>query len=330
LTNLVVTLFTYRNMRVRWTLDGQARDEVLNSVIVANASFFGGGMHISPNSKMDDGQFHVITLGDLGKVEFLLAVPRVYNGTHLTHPKVKEYIGREVTVQADGRMFLQAEGDLFGEAPTTQILPRALQVLGRRSNGSSHGSTGKNAIVVPCRSRLPKCARHEFHDAARNGQARPLPPPSRSGSCLRDKRVKDVRQIVADDSGPVSRTSIRMARCSVRNRGHRPPSGVPQRIQRVRAPGRYADRRREPSAGRGISTKASHPCRRLSARKAANLPQARCTSVEVEAKAGLPANASVRKSSANQRAVAPGRARLNGSASEDRRRRAGFQISESR
>jgi YegS/Rv2252/BmrU family lipid kinase len=130
LTSLLVTLFSYTNKRVHWTLDGQARDEVLNSVIVANARYFGGGMRISPNSKMDDGQFHVITLGDWGTVEFLVAVPRVYNGTHLTHPKVKEYIGREVTVEADGRMFLQAEGDLFGEAPAAfKVLPRALQVL---------------------------------------------------------------------------------------------------------------------------------------------------------------------------------------------------------
>jgi len=130
LSSLLVTLFSYANKRVRWTLDGQARDEVLNSVIVANARYFGGGMFISPNSKMDDGLFHVITLGDWGTLEFLVAVPRVYNGTHLTHPKVKEYIGREVTVEADGRMFLQAEGDLIGEAPATfKILPRALQVL---------------------------------------------------------------------------------------------------------------------------------------------------------------------------------------------------------
>ena len=130
LSSLLVTLFTYRNKRVRWTLDGQERDEVLNSVIVANARYFGGGMHISPNSRMDDGLFHVVTLGDWGKAEFLVAVPRVYNGTHLSHPKVKEYMGREVTVGADGRMFLQAEGDLFGEAPATfRILPRALQVL---------------------------------------------------------------------------------------------------------------------------------------------------------------------------------------------------------
>jgi diacylglycerol kinase (ATP) len=130
LASLLVTLFSYTNKRVRWTLDGQAHDEVLNSVIVANAHYFGGGMHISPNSKMDDGLFHVITLGDWGTLEFLVAVPRVYNGTHLTHPKVKEYIGREVTVEADGRMFMQAEGDLFGEAPATfKILPRALQVL---------------------------------------------------------------------------------------------------------------------------------------------------------------------------------------------------------
>jgi diacylglycerol kinase (ATP) len=130
LSSLLVTLFSYTNKRVRWTLDGQARDEVLNSVIVANAHYFGGGMHISPNSKMDDGLFHVITLGDWGTLEFLVAVPRVYDGTHLTHPKVKEYTGREVTVEADGRMFMQAEGDLFGEAPATfKILPRALQVL---------------------------------------------------------------------------------------------------------------------------------------------------------------------------------------------------------
>ena len=45
-----------------------------------------------------------------------MAVPRVYNGTHLTHPKVKEYVGRQVSVEADRRMFLQAEGELFGEA----------------------------------------------------------------------------------------------------------------------------------------------------------------------------------------------------------------------
>jgi len=127
---LLITLFTYRNKRVRWTLDGQARDEVLNSVVVANAYYFGGGMKISPNSKTDDGLFHVITLGDWGTLEFLMNVPRVYNGTHLVHPKVKEYVGREVTVEAEGRMFLQAEGDLFGEAPATfKILPHTLQVL---------------------------------------------------------------------------------------------------------------------------------------------------------------------------------------------------------
>ncbi len=129
-SSLVITLFTYQNKQVRWTLDGQVHDERLNSVIVANARYFGGGMHISPNSKTDDGLFHIITLGNYTKVEFLMTVPRVYNGTHLTHPKVKEYIGREVSVEADGRMFLQAEGDLFGETPATfKILPHVLQVL---------------------------------------------------------------------------------------------------------------------------------------------------------------------------------------------------------
>jgi diacylglycerol kinase (ATP) len=130
LYHLVTALFAYRNKRVRWTLDGQPRDEMLNSVIVANGAYFAGGMHISPHSKMDDGLFHIITLGNLGKAEFLLATPRVYNGTHLKHPKVKEYAGQVVYVEADSRMFLQAEGELIGEAPATfAIQPGALYVL---------------------------------------------------------------------------------------------------------------------------------------------------------------------------------------------------------
>ncbi|MBN1889342.1 MAG: diacylglycerol kinase family lipid kinase [Thermoflexales bacterium] len=130
LAQLLLSLFAYRNKHVRWALDGQERSEVLNSIIVANCRYFGGGMHVSPHSQVDDGLFHVITLGDLGKIEFLVAVPRVYNGSHLSHPKVKEYVGREIRVEAAERMFVQAEGELVGEAPATfTLLPGALHLL---------------------------------------------------------------------------------------------------------------------------------------------------------------------------------------------------------
>jgi diacylglycerol kinase (ATP) len=78
----------------------------------------------------DDGLFDVIIIGDTGKLEIVANVPRIYRGTHLSHPKVDEYHAGEVRVKAWERMLLQADGELIGEAPATfQIIPQALHVL---------------------------------------------------------------------------------------------------------------------------------------------------------------------------------------------------------
>ncbi len=129
-TMLLRSLAAYRNKHVRLTVDGQALEGMMNSVVVANARYFGGGMFVAPNAQWDDGLFDVILLGDFGKLEVVANLPKLYRGTHLTHTKVTELRAREVKVEAQQRMFLQAEGELVGEAPATfTILPHALKVL---------------------------------------------------------------------------------------------------------------------------------------------------------------------------------------------------------
>ena len=129
-TMLLRSLAAYQNKHITMTLDGQSTEGVMNSVIVCNARYFGGGMFIAPNARWDDGLFDVILLGDFGKLEVVLNMPRLYRGTHLTHKKVTELRAREVHVEAQERMFLQAEGELVGEAPATfRLLPQALKVL---------------------------------------------------------------------------------------------------------------------------------------------------------------------------------------------------------
>ena len=129
LTGLVLTLATYRNKDVEVTFDGQQVSGRFNSVIVCNGQYFGGGMWVGPQAAADDGIFDVVILKDLNKLEFLINVPRVYRGSHLTHPKVESFRAKEVRVQAKQRMFIQAEGELIGEAPATfQIIPGALNL----------------------------------------------------------------------------------------------------------------------------------------------------------------------------------------------------------
>lgn len=129
-TTLLRSLAAYQNKHVTLTIDGQAHAGAMNSVVVANARYFGAGMFVAPNAQWDDGLFDVIVLGDFGKLEVVANLPRLYRGTHLTHPKVTELRAREVRVEAIERMFLQAEGELVGEAPATfRVLPKALKVL---------------------------------------------------------------------------------------------------------------------------------------------------------------------------------------------------------
>lgn len=127
---LFVSLVTYRNKNVEMTFDGQRVSGRLNSVIVCNGRYLAGGMFMAPEASFDDGLFDVVVLGNLNKLEVVANVPRVYKGTHLAHPKVSFCRAREVHVEAQERMFIQAEGELVGEAPATfQIIPRALRVL---------------------------------------------------------------------------------------------------------------------------------------------------------------------------------------------------------
>jgi YegS/Rv2252/BmrU family lipid kinase len=136
----------YVNKRARVTLvapDGSERviDDAFNLIAVSNGRYFGGGMRVSPHADPFDGLFHVIVIKAMSRPEFAANFPKVYRGTHLSHPKVSEYLASEVRVdlpplplgegRGEGaRMFLEAEGELFGEAPAHfRILPGALRLV---------------------------------------------------------------------------------------------------------------------------------------------------------------------------------------------------------
>ncbi len=130
LSSLVATLIMYQNKALELLLDEQEPIRmVANSVVVANCQYFGGGMRIAPEADPHDGVLDVIVIGDVDKVEYLFTVPKVYDGTHITHPQVDAYRARRVEVRSEQRLMLQIEGEVCGEAPLTfQVVPAALQV----------------------------------------------------------------------------------------------------------------------------------------------------------------------------------------------------------
>jgi len=130
LLGLVTTLVTYHNRDLTISIDGKTEERKVCTVIMSNGKYGGGSMFIAPQADIKDGLFDVVIIGDVSKPDLLASLPRIYRGTHLTHPKVTLKRAREVEIQSKQRIALQADGELLGEAPARfSILPTALTVL---------------------------------------------------------------------------------------------------------------------------------------------------------------------------------------------------------
>jgi diacylglycerol kinase (ATP) len=130
LAALCQSLLAFRPAAFTLTLDGETRTQRAMLCSVANARAYGGGMLIAPDAQLDDGLFDVCLLGEVGTLEFLRAFPRVFRGTHTSHPKVTMLRARHVRVESDPPLPVFVDGEVIGRTPTEFTLaPRALEVM---------------------------------------------------------------------------------------------------------------------------------------------------------------------------------------------------------
>ena len=113
----------YRNRLVRITVDDQEpRDVEVFNYVVANGQFFGGGMHIAPDAKIDDGRFDLVSLEGLTKARLIRMTGRLYRGELLGLPGVRHERAQRVTAEpADwgGPVLLDVDGEAPGALPAT-------------------------------------------------------------------------------------------------------------------------------------------------------------------------------------------------------------------
>jgi len=129
LMGLLTTLLCYKNQGISLIIDGEVMDSRVCTVLVSNGKYGGGGMMAAPGADLTDGLLDVLIIGDLSKPDLLRSLPRVYKGTHLTHPKVTLKHGREIEVRSRQALSLQADGELLGTVPARfRVLPAALSI----------------------------------------------------------------------------------------------------------------------------------------------------------------------------------------------------------
>jgi len=125
-------LVVYENAPVLLTHDdGEPQEHVANTVAVSNGRFFGGGMHIAPMAKPDDGKLEVVVMGDVGLLDLALKQGKLYAGDLEGFPKISHETTTRLVAEPKGDrpVTVEVEGEPIGTLPARfEILPGALRI----------------------------------------------------------------------------------------------------------------------------------------------------------------------------------------------------------
>jgi len=135
LSAVVRSLVSYDNADVLVSVDdAEARHMTLLLAAVGNGRFFGGGMKICPEAILDDGHFDFVTVGDLGRIEVLAKIHRIYSGNHLSMKEVRQTRCRKLRVapvDAKAEIPVEIDGETPGRLPASfEIVKGALRLRG--------------------------------------------------------------------------------------------------------------------------------------------------------------------------------------------------------
>jgi diacylglycerol kinase (ATP) len=126
---IVLELARLRPRRYRITVDGVAEELDACLVAVGNTARYGGGMRICPAADPTDGLLDLVIAGPISRTTLMRIKPRVYAGTHVDHPAVRQLRGRIIEVACEG-ITSYADGERSLSLPVTiTAVPGALRLL---------------------------------------------------------------------------------------------------------------------------------------------------------------------------------------------------------
>jgi len=128
---LLLELPSFNAIEYHLDVDGEKR--VIEAMLcgVANVKNFGGGMMISPNSEITDGELEVFILHKVSRARLLRIFPTVYEGNHLRFPEVEIFKAKSIKISNDNYP-VTCDGELVGNAPfSAEVHPEALRLLSR-------------------------------------------------------------------------------------------------------------------------------------------------------------------------------------------------------
>lgn len=121
---IALELPRFKPLKYEITTDTQTFTTSAMLIAIGNGKSYGGGMYVCPQAQLHDGLFDVMILEPVSKIEFLKVFPKVYSGSHISHPKVRVFRTKKISLVAEAIAY--ADGERIGPAPiSAECVPSA-------------------------------------------------------------------------------------------------------------------------------------------------------------------------------------------------------------
>ena len=136
--NLLRSLLFYRYTSTEVVIDGEKVVHDTFTISLGIGKYSGGGMRQTPNAIYNDGLFDVTIIQRMRKGEIIRNLRRLYDGSVYEHPKIKWYRGKDIKIDSDPLIHVEADGESLGHSPIEfRVIPRSVNVIVNSSAAES-------------------------------------------------------------------------------------------------------------------------------------------------------------------------------------------------
>lgn len=129
---VLVTLFNYKKKQTTIEIDNELFNKKMLLMAVGNGQYYGGGMKILPDAKIDDGYLDLCLVKDISNIKLLFLFPSIFKGNHLKHTKYVEiHKAKDIRIKVSGDVYLNLDGDLIHSENEVhfQLSEKKLQII---------------------------------------------------------------------------------------------------------------------------------------------------------------------------------------------------------
>lgn len=128
--SILHTFFRYKDKHIKVEIDGCKFDEKIFLIALANGKYYGGGICISPYSKLNDGKMNINFIRTMNHLKILRFAPKLIKGKFENINEVIQKTGRKVRIKSDDRIFMNVDGELVETNEVNfEIVPKKVRII---------------------------------------------------------------------------------------------------------------------------------------------------------------------------------------------------------